>query len=313
VAEGFQGNFAENSAGLIHVKGPVLPAWDTTGVEADNKTPLQEQAMTTMKRKIVHIDEDKCDGCGLCVPSCAEGAIQIIDGKAKLVAENLCDGIGNCLGTCPKDAIRIEEREADAFDEEAVEEHLASQGDEASAPTASKADHSPAVEQADRTPARKSPFGGCPGMKLRKIAPKKPANRPETPVGGGSELQQWPVQLGLLPAGGELWKDADVLLAADCVSYAMGDFHERLLKGKTLAIACPKLDDPPSYVDKLAAIFAEGGVKSLTIARMEVPCCGGLERIVQAAMDQAGVSIPLTVVVVSVDGTIQEINGCRVA
>jgi NAD-dependent dihydropyrimidine dehydrogenase PreA subunit len=269
--------------------------------------------MTTMKRKIVHIDEDKCDGCGLCVPSCAEGAIQIIDGKAKLLADNLCDGIGNCLGTCPKDAIRIEEREADAFDEEAVEEHLAGQSGESEAPAAEAAERPQAAGQARPSPVEKPSFGGCPGMKLRTMSPRKKADGPKAPVGGGSQLQQWPVQLGLLPAGGDLWKDADVLLAADCVSYAMGDFHDRLLKGKTLAIACPKLDDPQGYVDKLAGIFAEGGVKSLTIARMEVPCCGGLERIVQAAMDQAGVSIPLTVVVVAVDGAIQEINGCRVA
>ncbi len=251
--------------------------------------------MNTTKRKIVHIDEDKCDGCGLCVPSCAEGAIQIIDGKAKLLADNLCDGIGNCLGTCPKDAIRIEEREADAFDEGAVEQHLAGESDdrEASQP--------------------EMPSFGCPGMKLRTMTPKKPAAGPKAPAGSASQLQQWPVQLKLLPAGGDLWKDADVLLAADCVAFAMGDFHDRLLAGKTLAIACPKLDDPQEYVGKLAGAFAEGGVKSLTIARMDVPCCGGLESIVQAAMEQAGVSIPLTVVVVSVDGTIQEINGCRVA
>ena len=259
--------------------------------------------MNTTKRKIVHIDEDKCDGCGLCVPSCAEGAIQIIDGKAKLLADNLCDGIGNCLGTCPKDAIRIEEREADAFDEEAVEQHL-------SPASAGKTPEQSETVNAGRT---ELPSFGCPGMKLRTMTPRKPTADPKAPVGGGSELQQWPVQLKLLPAGGDLWKDADVLLAADCVAYAMGDFHDRLLADKTLAIACPKLDDSQEYVDKLAGVFAEGGVKSLTIARMEVPCCGGLEAIVQAAMDQAGVTIPLTVVVVSVDGTIQDINGCRVA
>ncbi len=255
--------------------------------------------MNTTKRQIVHIDEDQCDGCGQCVPSCAEGAIQIIDGKAKLLADNLCDGIGNCLGTCPRGAIRIEERQADAFDEEAVRQHLTDTPAEPSA-----------TVNASRS---EMPSFGCPGMKLRTMTPQKPASGPKAPVGGGSELQQWPVQLQLLPAGGDLWKDADVLLAADCVSYAMGDFHDRLLTGKTLAIACPKLDDSQPYIDKLAGVFAEGGVKSLTVARMEVPCCGGLEAIVQAAMEQAGVTLPLTVVVVSVDGAIQQINGCRVA
>ncbi|MFP4053914.1 MAG: ATP-binding protein [Phycisphaerae bacterium] len=228
---------------------------------------------TKQIREIVHIDEDKCDGCGLCVPSCAEGAIQIIDGKAKLVADNLCDGLGNCLGTCPKDAIHIERREADEFDEEAVSEHVGHKPDDDSG--------DPAADVSAAPPAPKPQVFTCPGMRLR-IPQKDDANaRPAPPEptkaeasGGESQLRQWPVQLSLLPAGGEMWKDADVLLAT---------------------------------------IFAQGGVKSLTIARMEVPCCGGLERIVQAAMQQAGVQIPLTVAVVSVEGKILEINGCRVA
>ncbi len=277
--------------------------------------------MLRTTRKIVRIDEDKCDGCGLCVPSCAEGAIRIIDGKARLLAENLCDGLGNCLGECPRDAITIEERAADAFDESAVEEHLTA----APKPTAAKA-----------------PAGGCPGTMLRKLreavdgpaAPSAPAGpsapaahassaqdgrgNPTDAVGGlgrsapRSKLGHWPVQLKLLPERGPLWDNADVLLAADCVAFALPDFHERLLEGKTLAIACPKLDDGDAYVDKLARILGANAVRSVTIARMEVPCCGGLVRILQDAIEQAGVTVPLTIVTVTADGRIADVNGVRV-
>ena len=240
--------------------------------------------MTKRTRKIVRIDEDKCDGCGLCVPDCAEGAIQVIDGKARLLAEDLCDGLGNCLGACPKDAITIEERPADEFDEHAVEERLRQVADEA----------------ADK-PA------GCPGMMLRELAQPAPQ-----PAGAGSDgarpsrLGQWPVQLALLPPAGKLWQDADVLIAADCVSVAMPDFHERLLAGKSVAVACPKLDDVAPYVAKLSAIFADNSVKSVTVAHMEVPCCSGIVVAVERAMAQAGVTdIPFTDITVALDGTIK--------
>ncbi len=268
--------------------------------------------MGKVMREIVKIDEDKCNGCGECVPSCAEGAIRIIDGKARLVGENLCDGLGNCLGTCPTGAITIEQRPAEEFDEQAVDEHLRQEktvrtpkaggqaGDVGSCPSAKAG----------------SPTGGCPGAMLRKLAGEDDAPFSTPPSGnassGRSALGQWPVQLLLLPAGGDLWDDADILLAADCAAFAMGDFHDRLLKGRTLAIACPKLDDTQPYVDKLATIFASHSVRSLTIARMEVPCCGGLEAIVRQAMDQADVTIPLTVATVGASGTIQSVNGVSV-
>ncbi|HAU39210.1 MAG TPA: 4Fe-4S ferredoxin [Phycisphaerales bacterium] len=243
--------------------------------------------MTKAARKIVKIDPDKCNGCGLCVPKCAEGAIQIVDGKARLAAENLCDGLGNCLGECPRGAITIEERPAEAFDEQAVAKHL----------SAAKA-----AEPAPKLPC------GCPGTMARRFhAPARatgctscetspaPARR--------SELTHWPVQLTLLAEKGDLWQGADVLFAADCVAYAMADFHERLLAGgKTLAVACPKLDDGSAYVEKLARIFANNDLRSITIARMEVPCCGGLERIVRAALEQAGCDVPVKTIVVSVHG-----------
>lgn len=223
--------------------------------------------MAQQTRKIVTIDEDKCNGCGACVPRCAEGAIRIIDGKARLVAENLCDGIGNCLGTCPMDAITIEERPAEEFDEAAVEAHLF--GERKS------------LEELPR-PA----VGGCPGKALRQLGGNAADGDPT--VGGPSRLGQWPVQLTLLPEQGPIWEGADVLLAADCVAYAMGNFHDELLAGRTLAIACPKLDNAQAYIDKLARIFAANRIHSLTIARMEVPCCAGLTRIVAAALAEAG-------------------------
>lgn len=232
---------------------------------------------TKVLREVVKIDEDKCDGCGLCIPSCAEGAIQVIDGKARLVADNLCDGLGNCLGVCPQDAITVEQRDADAFDEEAV---------------------------AAAQPSKPAPAGGCPGMALRKLEPTAPAA--EAPA-RTSQLAQWPVQLHLLPPHGDIWRDADVLFAADCVPFAMPDFHEKLLAGKTLAIACPKLDDAGAYVAKLAEVFADNAIRSISVAHMEVPCCFGLWRIVEEALAQAGkADLPVREITVRVNGTIDD-------
>ena len=260
--------------------------------------------MTTKgMRKIVKIDEDKCTGCGLCVPSCAEGAIQIIDGKARLVAENLCDGLGNCLGECPEGAIRIEERPADGFDPQAVGEHLAGQGagaaEAADCPTVSATAH----------------HAGCPGSMLRKLAGEAPGSAPAALAGesaAASRLRQWPVQLALLPARGDVWQGADVLIAADCVAACMPDFHERLLAGKTLAIACPKLDDVGPYVEKLSEVFAANDVRSVTVAHMEVPCCSGLRQVVQQALARAGKAVGLTVVVVGIGGKVLDVNGVAV-
>lgn len=233
-------------------------------------------------REIVHIDPDKCDGCGLCVPSCAEGAIQIIDGKAQLIADNLCDGIGNCLGACPQDAITIEQRPADEFDEVAVEKHL-KEAAPAACPSA-------------------APKGGCPGSMARKLAAADADSTPDTPA-GPSRLTNWPVQLTLLPEGGDIWHGADVLLAADCVAYAAADTHQHLIAGRTVAIACPKLDDTQAYVDKLARIFAANEIKSITVARMSVPCCG-LDRIVATALAQAGANVPVATMIVDPTGQV---------
>jgi Fe-S-cluster-containing hydrogenase component 2 len=246
----------------------------------------------TTVRKIVKIDESKCNGCGLCVPSCAEGAIAIIDGKARLVADNLCDGLGNCLGACPQGAITIQERPAEAFDlnEQAVR---------------------PAPAVVEERSEHDGASGECPGRMVRMLRQGGHAQTAAAGANAGqaeqSRLRHWPVQLALLPVRGAMWAGADVLLAADCVAVAVPDFQQRLLVDKTVAVACPKLDDASAYIQKLATIFAANDIRSVTVAHMEVPCCFGLVRIVQAALEQAGKSdIPLHDVTVGIDGRVQE-------
>jgi len=242
-------------------------------------------------REIVRIDEDRCDGCGLCVPNCAEGAIRVVNGKARLVADNLCDGLGNCLGTCPNDAITIEERPADEFDTQAVSVHVKAE--------TRRHEHAHAPASGEGL--------SCPGSSLRKLSPRTGAQGPaQDAPSRASSLGQWPVQLALLPAGGDIWRDADVLFAADCVAFAMGDFHGRLLAGKTVAVACPKLDDVGAYIDKLTSVFSSCDVRSVTVAHMEVPCCFGMMHVVTEAMTRAGKDIPLREVTVSVKGAIIE-------
>ena len=242
-------------------------------------------------RRIVLIDEEKCDGCGLCIPSCAEGAIEIVDGKARLSADNLCDGLGNCLGVCPQDAIVIEEREADAFDEAAVEQHLA--------------------ETSAAAPAETDAPKACPGAMLRKLSGQAESFDAAGP-GQPSALQQWPIQLTLLPEKSDIFDGADVLLAADCTAFALADLHKRLLAGRTLAVACPKLDDVEPYIAKLTRIFTGHNVRSVIVARMEVPCCQ-LDAIARKALAQAGKDIPLTVVTVGISGQVIDVNGTLVS
>lgn len=245
-------------------------------------------------RKIVKIDEDKCNGCGICVPACAEGAIQIIDGKARLVAENLCDGLGACLGPCPMNAITIEEREAEEFDEAAVEKHKKRIGwghrqhevHEAAKPVAPLA-------------------GGCPGSRLMSFRNEEETSgtfQGELP----SALRQWPVQLNLLPVTAPFFAGADLLLAADCVPLAFADFHRKFLKGKTVAMGCPKLDNVEHYLEKLTAIINHNNLKSITVTHMEVPCCYGMVRLVQEALKRTGKQIPVQRVKIGVRGEILE-------
>lgn len=249
--------------------------------------------MNKCLRKIVKIDKDRCNGCGLCIPNCAEGAIRIIDGKAQLVGENLCDGLGACLGHCPMDAITVEERPADEFDEKAVIRHLTAESQENAKPQQSPCSHS-------------AGSGGCPGSMARMLKRTTVDHGRDThATARPSQLGQWPVQLTLVPVQGPMWQDADVLIAADCVPFAFPEFHERLLAGKTLAIACPKLDDVEPYVQKLAMIFAQNTVRSVTVAHMEVPCCHGIVSVVQEALGLSGrEDIAMHDVTIGIDGNI---------
>lgn len=234
-------------------------------------------------RNIVQIDEALCNGCGLCIDSCAEGAIQLIDGKAWLVKDQYCDGLGACLGKCPQDAITVVQREADAFDEHSVEQHLQAIG------------RAPAA-----TPAPAHGGGGCPGSMMRHFAPRSDT----TVMAAPSALQQWPVQLHLVSPTAPYFRGADLLLAADCTAFAHGGFHAQFLAGHALAIACPKLDDTGGYVEKLAAMITDSGLRSITVVTMQVPCCRGLERLALMAVEAAGADIPVYRVVVGIEGEI---------
>lgn len=240
-----------------------------------------------IKRKIIEIDEEKCDGCGNCVISCAEGALAIVDGKAKVISDNLCDGLGACLGECPQDALKIIEREAEAFDEEAVEVHLAGQES--------------AGEKQESMPC------GCPSTRIQSFSPCSTANQPvRQSAGGPSALSHWPVQIRLIPPDAPFLKGADLLVVADCVPVAFPSLHQTFLQGKTVMIGCPKFDDAEAYIDKFAAIFQTAGIKSITTVVMEVPCCSGLPMIVKKGLQKAGRQIPSTQVVISTRGEILE-------
>jgi len=239
-------------------------------------------------RKIVRIDEEKCDGCGLCATACHEGAIQIIDGKARLVSETYCDGLGDCLGECPQDAITIEEREADPFDIKAVEKHLAE------------------LEGEKTCEAAPAAGGGCPGSALRKFqaAPAPVLSGDDRP----SRLGHWPVQLMLAPPGAPFLQGADILIAADCTPFATANFHEHYLAEKALLVGCPKLDDIQHYYEKLKAIFAAAKPASVTVLRMEVPCCGGIANAVTKARAETIPDTDLKVVTIGVRGDEQSVE-----
>lgn len=246
-----------------------------------------------MKRKIVEFDESRCDGCGDCIPSCAEGAIQLVDGKARLVGDRLCDGLGACLGECDKGAIRVVEREAEAFDEEAVERHLAGPRQ------ASRSKLSVAPPAAGCPGARAVDLGEPPRRGLRVVGP---APEPMAPAAGGSRLGQWPVQLHLVSTGAPYFRGADLLVAADCVPFAYARFHEDLLLGRRVVVGCPKLDDNQAYLAKLAELFRACDPKSVTVAKMEVPCCGGIAWAARQALAVAGKAIPYREVTVGIRG-----------
>ncbi len=256
-------------------------------------------------RKIIKIDEAKCNGCGECIVNCPEGALQIIDGKAKLVKESYCDGLGACIGKCPLGAITIEEREADEFDEEAANANMArAAANAAKKQVATQPPHDGCPGTAVRQMA--PPAGGCPGTAARTMQ-RTAGNATTCDPDPSSQLCHWPVQLMLVGPAAPFLRNADVLLTADCVPFAFAGFHQRFLAGNhPVLVACPKLDDNAPYVQKLSAMFSQAGMKSLTIIRMEVPCCGGLTRIVEQAQQISGSMIPLHEIIVSIDGNIMQ-------
>jgi Fe-S-cluster-containing hydrogenase component 2 len=238
-------------------------------------------------RKIIEINEELCDGCGQCVPDCAEGALQIIDGKAKMLADKYCDGLGACLAACPQDALTIIEREADEFDEEAVEDLLKSMVGKKKMPTAAVS-------------------SGLANVKIE--TPCQSANKPRFDFVAGksdSTLTHWPIQIRLVPAQAPFLKNADLLVAADCVPVAYPHFHRDFLADRVIMMGCPKFDDVNGYIQKFVEVFQEAKPKSIKLAIMEVPCCAGMRMIVKEALKQAGQDIPVEEVVVSARGEIQ--------
>lgn len=230
-----------------------------------------------MLRKIIKIDENKCNGCGACAAACHEGAIEMVNGKAKLTREDYCDGLGDCLPACPTDAITFEEREAPAYDEEAVR-------------------RAKAGKHGGTLPC------GCPGTQSRAIRRDTPVQaQPEDTV--TSRLSQWPCQIKLVPVNAPYFDNANLLIAADCTAYAYGSFHNDFIRGRITLIGCPKLDDG-DYAEKLTQIIANNNIKSVTVARMEVPCCAGIENAVKRALQASGKFIPWQVVTFSTDGKI---------
>jgi len=246
-------------------------------------------------RKIIQIDEELCDGCGECVPDCAEGSLKIIDGKAKLVADKLCDGLGACLGACPTGALKIIERRADEFDEEAVEEFLAEEKRKAE-------DKGPETMDC-----------GCASTHIQsfKPAPEKAQTSCQTanipvniPTAGStaSMLTHWPVQIRLVPAHAPFLKNSDLLVAADCTAVTVKDFQQKYLDGKVVLMGCPKFDDAESYVQRFAEIISSCDLKSLTILIMEVPCCSAMNMIIKKAVEKAGVTVPIEQITISTRG-----------
>ena len=238
-----------------------------------------------MVRKIIHIDEEKCNGCGLCASACHEGAIEMVNGKAKLVRENFCDGFGDCLPGCPTGAITFEEREAPEYDEDAVKQ----------------AKEKKKMEEMKHMHHE----GGCPGSRMMRLEPQEQDSAEGTAPGfrPASRLGQWPCQIKLVPTQAPFFDGAKLLIAADCTAYAYANMHEEFMKGKITVIGCPKLDDV-DYTDKLTAIIRDNDIKSVTIVRMEVPCCGGLQRAAENALRASGKFIPWQVVTIARDGRI---------
>ena len=271
-----------------------------------------------MVRRVIHIDQEKCNGCGICANACHEGAIGIVDGKAQLLRDDYCDGLGDCLPTCPTGAITFVEREAAAYDEEAVKAHMERRKQEQAAGHGSVSHTEPAKEavaftgcpgsRARQIVHEETPvFTGCPGSRSRQISHEETDaaqnEAPAAPFHLQSQLTNWPVQIKLAPVRAPYFNKARLLIAADCTAYASANFHQEFLKGKVALIGCPKLDDV-DYSEKLTEIIQNNDIQSVTIVRMEVPCCGGLQHAAMTALQNSGKFIPWQVVTISVDGKI---------
>lgn len=270
------------------------------------------------KRKIIKIDLDKCNGCGLCIPNCPEGALKVIDGKARLISDLFCDGLGACIGHCPEGAISIEEREAGAYDEKKVMENIVRQGpnvisahldrlrDHGETEYLNEAlgylkEHKTKVSQTEGHSA--GAHHACPGSKVIDFGDKKSRKgKEEDGLHLNSELRQWPVQIMLVPPNAPYFNGAELLVAADCVPFAYADFHKELLKGKILLVGCPKLDDLELYGEKIREIIKNNTIRSVTYAHMEVPCCSGLVAVIKDAITAASKKIPFKEVVIGIKG-----------
>lgn len=287
-----------------------------------------------MIREVVKIDEALCDGCGVCIPNCHEGALQIIDGKARLISDLMCDGLGACLGHCPQDAITIEKREAEPYNETEVMKLMVDKGEatviahlvhlkehnemaffkegitylksieqdlDFSLRVVMSKVHAATEQDSDSAGCG----GGCPGSAPKIVAPVMPSMGSMAPISGSSELRQWPVQMHLVSPQAAYFQKSDLLVAADCVAFSVGNFHSEHLKGKSLAIACPKLDsNQETYLHKLVQLIDQAQVNTITVMIMEVPCCGGLLRLVQEAVQMAERKVPLKAMIVSTNGQI---------
>jgi len=260
-------------------------------------------------RKLITVNEELCNGCGNCVTGCAEGALAIIDGKAKLVNEVFCDGLGACLGECPTGALKVVEVEVEDFDPEAVTRHLKAQGRDVPGHMPD-----PASLRLGQGGSAPKPHGGCPGSRVMSMdrhapqtgaSPCQQANVPRQQSAGVSNLTHWPIQLRLVPPTAPFLQNASLLLTADCVPPSFPDFNERFLAGRVLLLGCPKFDDAAAYVQKLADILTSNAIKDITVVQMEVPCCNGMTAIAQRAVAAAGKNVPLETIVITRDGRIQ--------
>ena len=281
------------------------------------------------KRKIIKIDEDKCNGCGKCVPNCPEGALQIIDNKARLVSDLFCDGLGACLGECPEEAITIEEREAEQYDEKRVMENIVKKGKNViKAHLKHLKDHNQteyykqAVEYLNEKGIEnpeeieevvdagssdlKQSYSGCPGSRVLDMRKEKEVpGRSEIISTGPSQLKQWPIQIMLVPVNAPYFENSDLLISADCVPFSYSGFHRDLLKGRVLLVGCPKLDDAAFYKEKITEILKNNNINSITVVYMEVPCCFGMVRVVEEAVKASGKNIPFENIEISIKGDIK--------